>query len=173
MDLLFSGAFNVAKLTAGIAEGGLPQGDRFFGVSADETRTFVHVPDDATPEELAIINTVIESYDWLADSKASALERLHNDCTSYIFDHYDAARQSSLNALLTEAVMMGWTNRIGYIGPALAWIKGCISYYYEKQDAINNASSKSELEVVNWNFAEQFDSSDPSITLRQASNLTD
>lgn len=172
MDLPFQPAVDVATLTQSIVKLGLSQGERFFGVSADDTRTFIHLPDDATPDELALVQSAFDAYDWVADAKAVALERLHQDCTNYIFLHYDAARQASLNALLTEAVIMGWTNRIGYIAGALTWIKGVITYYYEKQDAINNTSGKAEIDDVNWNFVGQFDATDPSITLRQAQNLT-
>lgn len=172
MDLSFELTCNVETLTNVVAAGGLTR-SRFFGVSCDEdsNKTVVHVADDITSDELAIVNNIVASYDTLADLKTRRCDELHTDCTSFIYSHYDQARQASLNALLTEAAVMGYTNRIQYIGGALTWIKAVISYYYELQDTINNQSTAKDVNDVIWNFAENFGNNDPGVALREASNL--
>lgn len=172
MDLIYNVGLDLDTITKNIVDLGLPQGPRFYGVTVSEAQTIVHLPDDATNDEVALVESAVASYNFVLPLKAKRLKQLHDECTSYIFSHYDAARQASLNALLTEAVIHQWSNRIGYIGSALAWIKSVINYYYAKQDEIKSASTVQELDGVVWSFGEQFDMTDPNITLREAQDLT-
>lgn len=174
MDLTYKKICDAATLTQNLIDLGLLQGSRFFGVSSDEQLelTVVHASDDLTDNEKFLITTAVEGYDNLTVVRSNKLGELHAACTDYIYQHYDQARQSSLNAMLTEGAIMGWTNRIGYIASALGWIKTVITYYYTKQDEINSKTTAEDINGVVWNFS-GFDASDPEISLRQAQALID
>lgn len=171
MDITYDVVIDVAGLTDALVAAGLAQGARFHGVSGSETQTVVHLADDATQSELDIVESTVQGYDPLPFARGAALARLDAECRSYIYEHYDAARQSSLNAMLTQAALLGYTNRAAYIGGALMWVESVIGYYYEKKDELEVAESVEALETVTWDFP-SFNASDPGITLRDAQNMT-
>ena len=172
MILNYSLACDIAELTHLINQGGYSV-NRLLGVFCDTiaAQTNITVPDDLTDDERAIIDAAVAAYDPLPIAKAALTARLHDMCEEYIYAHYDNARQASLNALLTEALMMSYPNRMMYIGQALAWIKACIAYYYTISDQIDAAASVEVVNGITWDFS-QFDATDPQITLRDASNMT-
>ena len=174
LDLTFNVLYDASAVMAALTTAGLPQGARCFGVSTCDTpaTTIVHLADDATDAEKTTVNNTINTFNNLPNLKADAIAKANDACTNYIYEHYDQPHQASLNALMTEGVMMSYPNRLTYIGGALTWIKSVISYYYTKQDAINAATDAAGVAAVTWDFAGSFDASDPAVVLRTAQNMT-
>lgn len=174
MDLVFEKLCDVASLDAELVSAGLVRGSRFFGVSSDAAlgRVVVHLADDATDEEQTTASNTVTAHDLVADARNAALDRLYETCTAYIYDHYGAPQQASLTAMLVQAAAMGYTNRLAYVGAALAWVESVTAYYYQRKDALVAAMTVDGIAAVAWDFPANFDASDPRVTIRSAQNMT-
>ena len=172
MDLPFYKICDAATLSASIEAAGLARGERFLGTACDPDLgiTWVVLPNDATGVEITLVTDTVNAFSELQAAKTKKTEELNMACQSYILSRYDPPKQASLNALLTEAAILGYQNRIGYIAGALAWIKSVIAHYYTKSDAITAAATVQAVEDVTWDFT-SFNASDPGITLRAASEM--
>lgn len=169
-------AFDAAILDAAIVSAGLAKGTRFFGVQValDDDKppiTEVYLADDATDDEMAVVDSVVKAYDRVAEAKAGATAAVGAACTAYIYAHYAQPQQSSLNALFTEAAIRGYADRIKYIGQALVWIKAVVDYYHSKEDEIAAATDLVGVAAVTWDFPGAFNQGDPNISLRSAQSM--
>jgi hypothetical protein len=90
----------------------------------------------------------------------------------YVGNHYDMGAQTSMNALLTEAIAYGLVNRAACIGTVLNWVKNVIGYYNDRRDAVMDAVTLAELEAVTWDFT-IYDATDPKVTLKQVLAIPD
>lgn len=174
MDITLDAEFAAVAFTEKLVAAGLTK-DRLIGVSESPKsgQTIVHLTKDATDEDIALVATVAGSFDRAGVLRAEQEEVLRVTCRDYIYSHYDEPRQASLNALLTESVLTGLTNRATYVGLALTWIKSVLAYYYDRKDALAAATTVEEVKAVTWDFPGQLDASDPAITLRQALTMSD
>lgn len=143
----------------------------FLRIDSDDTTVYVVFSRALDVGEQATLAEIVSAHDDLSLHRARRNAEMSLACKSYVTAHYDAERQASLNALLTEAVIMSYPNRIAYIGQALAWVKTCIGYYYAKEDELDAADSHEAVDAVTWDFAGEHDASDPQITLRIASEM--
>jgi len=175
IDLKFAKITDTGKLDAEIAAQLAKGGKgRFFGVSGDpegvddKARTIVHLPDDATADEIALIGSLIDAHDVLPEAREARIGELRAACKAYIFGVYDEGSQASLLALWSQALAKGYTDRAAYIEKALGWIDSILAYYYTTKDEILASDAPPK---VTWDFA-QFDASIPDTTLRDARGMT-
>jgi len=141
-------------------------------VSGDASEpTVVLLPYNATNEERVCVASCVEAHAALPGLKNAALQRLSAACRSYIYQHYTQWEQASLTILLVEGLMLGYTQRMQYVGQALGWVKAVIGHYYTRKDEINATVDAESLAAVVWDFAATFDGADPLITIRQATAI--
>jgi hypothetical protein len=93
------------------------------------------------------------------DVRTAIATQLRKDVGAYIYSHYDAGTQSSLNGLLAKRSTSDAIRDA--IDTVVTWIETVLGYYYGKKAAIYAAANP---ETVVWEF-NQFDGSDPNVTL--------
>jgi hypothetical protein len=192
MDLLFPTYCDALTLTASLIAAGFPQdpsvGARFQGVQSGNITsiqsnfltlpgpsgpfTIIHGYPDLSTTEIASMTAVVNAYNPLPVTISEAQALIETECTDYIGLHYTAAQQQMFSTLLTQGIALNYTNRVAYISSGLAWVETVTNYMYSQQDAIAACSTVDAVNSITWNFSEQFDTTDPLITVRQAQSLT-
>lgn len=156
-----------------IIAAGFQKGATFKGITSDpdgdpkNPRVTVFLDDAATADDLAQIQSLVAAHDLLPAAQAVRIEELRSSCSGYIFGHYDAGTQASLNALFTEGQSQGYTNRVARIRLVVSWVGTCLDYYYSVKDAIGKAADPAS---VSWDFG-QFDATIPDVSLRDVRKL--
>lgn len=96
---------------------------------------------------------------------------LNFNVRDHIYKFYDPAQQASLQALWTEAILLGYANRIAYIGQALVWVKSAIMSYYPLRDAVMSAEDR--FAVYNVQFDPEILEPVPLIDVEIAISMND
>lgn len=93
------------------------------------------------------------------DVRTAIAAQLNAEVGAYVYAHYDAGTQGTLQALMTmDTVPQAVKDDILTIWP---WIQSALAYYYEKKAEILSAD---DPKIITWDFA-QFDASKPNVTL--------
>ena len=108
----------------------------------------------------------------LPSDKTSEVVRLNYDADSYIDSHYSPTTSESINILYNEALSGGFSNRVDYIEPWRNWITDIREYENTVENNINDCTNYAMLNNVSWDFAHNFDSSNPDISLKGILDMT-
>jgi hypothetical protein len=130
---------------------------------------------EADASQQATIDAVVAAHDpeGLTTNQHKMYRTISLEVQTYLFAHYDANTQKSLTAMYDRAENTGKTNRAAHVGPALDWVlETVLSYFYGKKDAIYATTTQAELDAIAWDF-DQFDASDPGVTIQSGLNITD
>lgn len=106
----------------------------------------------------------------LSIAKTSKLLELNLGIGNYIEAHYNQRQQSTLTALLIEATILGYTNRINYIAQALNWVKQVIKEYYIIRTTVNECETIEELVSIHLNLS-SYDATDPLVIIESALDI--
>lgn len=104
--------------------------------------------------------------------KAHKIACLTKEANEYVDKYYNLKTQVVLLMLLSEAMMMSYTNRIGYLTPAMSWGLSIILYNKTKEAEIEALATVQAVDAFTWGF-DQFTGSNPLVTISQAAQITD
>ena len=91
---------------------------------------------------------------------------------SFISDRYSVQAQQMFQALLTEASILGLTNRIIYIQQLLDWAKTVVQENINVDDSIDAATTVAEIKSINIDLT-PFEATDPQVTVKAAMEIPD
>ena len=92
--------------------------------------------------------------------------------THLIEEKYPVFRQQFFQALFTEAVALGLTNRVTYIKGLLDWCKSVVEYTNTLDDQLETMTSAQEIGALFPDFS-SFEESDPEVTIKGALAIED
>ena len=104
---------------------------------------------------------------YLAPMREKKKAHIQKTAYEFISSRYSPQIQQMLHALLTEAQLYGFPNRVAYLGPMLAWCKIVAQSSIIKEQEIDAAQSKEEITAVALNLV-HLASLDPAITVKAA-----
>lgn len=108
----------------------------------------------------------------LADRIQDKLKLFDKATTDYIYAHYAAPSQQSLVAELVEAMFTGKQNKLALIMSIKSWIATVLDYHWATWAQIEACQSKEELDLIVFDL-EQFDSTDPQVSLQTVAEAQD
>jgi len=135
--------------------------------------------EDLEGGEVTALDSLVAGFECetLAEMQARLIGEVDGITSGYLQDHYPSHDLDLWNALLTDAVASGLTNRAAYIGTLLAWAMSIsTAYYASKAQAIAATSTKAEAEAVSFSYADcasQLDGTDPAVTIAAALAIED
>jgi hypothetical protein len=95
----------------------------------------------------------------LSERQVLIAAQLNQDVGAYIYGHYDAGTQQTLQAMVAMDDVPGEVKT--QIKSIFPWIQSCLGYYYTKKMEILASETP---ELVTWDFS-QLDLSKPDVTL--------
>lgn len=104
--------------------------------------------------------------------KKDKSESLSKKAADFIESKYPPHKQQMLQALLTEAVFDGKTNRVNYIKQLLSWVKSVVAFIAAIESQLETADTIKEVVSIKANF-DAFEETDPQITISEALKIED
>jgi len=108
----------------------------------------------------------------LEDARNHRSERIATKAFAFIQSRYPAHKQQFFQALFTEAIALGLTNRIAYIKQLLDWCKAVVGYTSTLDDELVNIVSARGIDEFSSDFS-SFEDTDPQITIKGALAIED
>jgi len=88
----------------------------------------------------------------LQQSKKCVWQQLQSDLHSHIYPKYDQGSQSTLQAYAQRAERQGRSDIVAECDKIMDWLDSCLSYYYDKKEAIYAVVDEAALVGVAWDF---------------------
>ena len=108
----------------------------------------------------------------LEDARNLRSERISTKAFDFIQLRYPAHKQQFFQALFTEAIALGLTNRTAYIQQLLDWCKSVVTYTNTLDDELANIVSAQEIDEFSSDFS-SFEDTDPQVTVKGALAIED
>ena len=108
----------------------------------------------------------------LGDARNHRSERIAERAFAFIQSRYPTHKQQFFQALFTEAIALGLTNRIAYIQQLLDWCKGVVVYTTALDDELVNIVSAKDIDEFPADFS-SFEDTDPQVTIKGALAIED
>ena len=108
----------------------------------------------------------------LEDARNHRSERIAERAFAFIQSRYPTHKQQFFQALFTEAIALGLTNRTAYIQQLLDWCKGVVTYTNTLDDELANIVSAQEIDEFSSDFS-SFEDTDPQVTVKGALAIED
>jgi len=108
----------------------------------------------------------------LEDARGLRSERIASRAFDFIESRYPIHTQQFFQALFTEAISLGLTNRIEYIKQLLDWCKGVVAYTSTLDDELENIISAKDIDEFSADFS-SFEDIDPEVTIKGALAIED
>ena len=108
----------------------------------------------------------------LEDARNHRSERIAERAFAFIQSRYPTHKQQFFQALFTEAIALGLTNRIAYIQQLLDWCKGVVVYTTALDDELVNIVSAKDIDEFPADFS-SFEDTDPQVTIKGALAIED
>jgi hypothetical protein len=108
----------------------------------------------------------------LGDARNHRSERIATKAFDFIQLRYPAHKQQFFQALFTEAIALGLTNRTAYIQELLDWCKSVVGYTNALDDELVNIVSAKDIDEFSSDFS-SFEDTDPQITIKGALAIED
>ena len=108
----------------------------------------------------------------LWDARNLRSEEVAGKAFDFIQSRYPTHKQQFFQALFTEAIALGLTNRIAYIQQLLDWCKGVVAYTSTLDDELENIVSAKDIDEFASDFS-SFEDTDPEVTIKGALAIED
>jgi len=124
-------------------------------------------------------NTLEEAYQtYKSDPETYLLEPMRKDKSeligeeafSFIESKYPVRVQQLFQALFTESVALGYTNRASYIQQLLNWCKSIMEYTEYLESQLILLTSASDIQSFSFDFS-SFEETDPEVTAKAAAAM--
>ena len=132
---------------------------------------FVTVKQDVLDAAYATYLSDLEN-NLLKDKRKDKSERIAKKAFNFIEEKYPVFRQQFFQALFTEAVALGLTNRVTYIKGLLDWCKSVVEYTNTLDDQLETMTSAQEIGALFPDFS-SFEENDPQVTIKGALAIED
>lgn len=147
-----------------------------LGVTTHGDQCQITFVGELSPTESAALDAVVSFHvgvETLDAAKARVISDLEIDIRMYVErpENYPPHRQRSLLDLLIEARLEGLVNRASYVVQFKEWIfNEVMAYYYQKEAEIEACTTIDQVEAVTWD-SEQFDSTNPHVTIAHTMSI--
>ena len=125
----------------------------------------------ALDEALALYESNLEEYLYEPTRKKIS-DGFGETARNFIEARYRSFRRELFQALLTEAVSLGLTNRAAYIRQLLDWVKDIVDYTIYLDVQLNDAETLEEMYAITPDFS-TFEETDPEVTAVGALAIND
>lgn len=134
----------------------------------------LYSPDRTDDELQAIYNN------FFVDIENNVLQKARGEMSlkfsikayDYIEKKYPAYRQQMLQALYTQAVKNGLTNRANYIEGLIDWCSSVVALSLQADAELTECSTEEEMFLVDVDYT-AMDYTDPEVTIEQALSIND
>lgn len=128
--------------------------------------------------EQEVLDTAFTQYksdletNLLQEARKSRSESIGEMASAFINSKYTLFRQQFFQALFTEAIALGLTNRTAYIKSLLDWCKSVVLYTSSLDDELETITSAVDIENFEPDFS-TFEETDPQVTIKGALAIED